>query len=135
MDEFILNERLANDTIEIMDLELSLLLLMNDKNFPWFILVPKRKDISEIFQLNQEDSNLLFNEIKSCSKQLKLIFNADKINIASYGNQVSQLHIHIILRNINDMAWPNPIWGNYKKMKYQDEEIKKIKDALLKLHI
>jgi len=84
---------------------------MNNMNFPWLIMVPRIADMSEIFDLNQENQIVFFNEINRVAQSLKHFTYADKINIAMLGNQVSQLHCHVIARFKTDAAWPNPVWG------------------------
>jgi diadenosine tetraphosphate (Ap4A) HIT family hydrolase len=126
MEKFSLNSRLKADTIKIAEFELSELLLMNDKNYPWFILVPRRDDISEVFQLNDQDQTQLYREISYLSEILKNFYQADKVNIGALGNMVPQLHIHVIMRFKNDIAWPKPVWGLFEAINYSDDEITQI---------
>ena len=120
MEKFSLNSRLKADTIKIAAFELSELLLMNDKNYPWFILVPRRDNISEIFQLNDQDQTQLYKEISYIAEILQKFYLADKVNIGALGNMVPQLHIHVIMRFKNDIAWPKPVWGLVEAIKYSD---------------
>ena len=108
---FELHPRLTQDTSVVGDFPLCRLLLMNDANYPWFILVPRRTEIREIFQLGQRDQQQLLKESSQLSQVLNQIFQADKLNIAALGNMVPQLHIHHIVRYQTDPAWPNPVWG------------------------
>jgi diadenosine tetraphosphate (Ap4A) HIT family hydrolase len=108
---FVLDSRLLQDTLPIGDFPLCRLLLSNDVNYPWFILVPRRADISEVFQLEAEDQQQLWQETTALSKVLKELFDADKLNVAALGNVVSQLHMHVIVRKRSDAAWPAPVWG------------------------
>ncbi|MBL6784702.1 MAG: HIT domain-containing protein [Rickettsiales bacterium] len=126
MEKFSLNSRLKADTIKIAEFELSELLLMNDKNYPWFILVPRRSNISEIFQLNDQDQTQLYKEISYLAEILQQFYRADKVNIGALGNMVPQLHIHVIMRFKNDIAWPKPVWGLFDAINYSDEEITQI---------
>lgn len=128
---FHLDPMLQNDTFFIKKLSLSDLLLMNNKNFPWFILVPNRKNITEIFELNKKDQLQLWHEISEISEFTKKHFNADKINIAALGNKVPQLHIHIIARFKTDLAWPNPVWGHASNLPYTHEEIEAFKESVV----
>ena len=121
---FLLNNKLLNDTKLICDLPLCKFLLMNDSNYPWFILVPKRSNIVELFDLSKEDRIQLDNEIVVVSKFINDSFKPDKINIATLGNIVSQFHIHIIARFSNDNAWPEPVWGKFPPKKYTARELK-----------
>ncbi|MFO7445761.1 MAG: HIT domain-containing protein [Ignavibacteriaceae bacterium] len=119
---FEIHPQLKRDCILVGKFELSYLMLMNDSNYPWFILVPDREDIKEIFQLSGKDQTELLKEISYLSELLHNNFNADKINVAALGNVVPQLHIHIIVRYAGDPAWPSPVWGKVTAKEYTGEE-------------
>ena len=110
---FALDSRLQQDTLPIGDFPLCRLLLSNDSNYPWFILVPRRDDISEIFQLGVAEQQQLWQETTALAETLKDSFDADKLNVATLGNVVSQLHMHVIVRKRDDAAWPAPVWGKH----------------------
>lgn len=99
---------------------------MKDSNYPWFILVPDRDDITEIHQLKETDQQQLISESSVLSKIISKQFNADKINIAALGNLVPQLHIHHIVRYKNDAAWPAPVWGKLPAKAYTEEETNQV---------
>ena len=120
---FQLHHQLAKDTYHLGDFTLSTLLLSKDANYPWFILVPKRNDISEPFQLEDADYSLLQQESLQLSHALYSGFKADKLNIAALGNMVPQLHIHHIVRYKNDSAWPNPVWGFQPAQAYKKDAL------------
>ena len=105
-----LHPQLAADTAPVCDLALSLLLVMNDANFPWLILAPRRAGASEIIDLGGEQA-LLVDEIALVSRALKDETRCDKLNVATIGNVVPQLHVHIVARRKEDAAWPKPVWG------------------------
>jgi diadenosine tetraphosphate (Ap4A) HIT family hydrolase len=105
-----LHPQLRADTALVCDLALSRVLVMNDANFPWLILVPRRAGMSEIFDLGGEQS-VLGNEVSLVSRVLKDITQCDKLNIAAIGNVVPQLHVHIVARRKDDALWPKPVWG------------------------
>ena len=109
---FELHTRLAADCIRVGRLPLSMLLLMNDARYPWFVLVPQRNGLSEIFQLPESDQCQLWRESACLARNLMQSFHADKINIGVLGNLVPQLHIHHIARFTSDPAWPGPVWGH-----------------------
>jgi len=96
---------------------------MNDANYPWFILVPDRDDITEIHQLSAADQNQLIAESSRIASIIDRLFDADKINIAALGNSVPQLHIHHIVRYKTDAAWPVPVWGKLAAIPYTDDNI------------
>ena len=124
--KFLLNEKIFNDTNLICELPLCKFLLMNDSNYPWFILVPRRSNIVELFDLSKEDRNQLDYETVEVSKFINNSFKPDKINIATLGNIVSQFHVHIIARFSNDKAWPETVWGKFPPEKYTSSEVKVI---------
>jgi diadenosine tetraphosphate (Ap4A) HIT family hydrolase len=105
-----LHPQLAADTVPVCDLALSRLLAMNDADFPWLILVPRRAGASDMIDLGTEQP-LLMNEIAAVSRALKDETRYDKLNVAAIGNVVPQLHIHIVARRIGDPLWPKPVWG------------------------
>jgi len=103
---------------------------MNDANYPWFILVPDREDITEIHQLSTADQKQLIAESSTLASLIEKLFDADKINIAALGNSVPQLHIHHIVRYKTDAAWPAPVWGKLAAKAYTDDNIEKIINTL-----
>lgn len=109
---FHLHERLAADTLSVTDLGLSRLLLMNNRVWPWLILVPQRDGVREFHDLTVGDRGVLMEEISAVSARLSIVAKADKINVGMLGNMVPQLHIHVIARHIGDPAWPGPVWGS-----------------------
>jgi len=127
---FKLNSQLEKDCFLFGEFSLCKLLLSNDANYPWFILVPMRESISEIFQLNECDQQQLMKELSCLSAVLTQTFNPDKLNIAAYGNIVNQLHLHHIIRYKNDAAWPAPIMGVVPRIAYTDEQVAQIKDRI-----
>lgn len=124
---FVLNERLTADTFEVCQLQLCKVLLMNDTAYPWLILVPAQNDIVELTDLKETDQQLLMSEIVQASEVLKSLTGADKMNIATLGNMVPQLHVHVIARFKGDAAWPAPVWGKTQPIPYTDV----IKDKLI----
>lgn len=113
---FALHERLATDTFFINDSPLCSVLLMNNQLFPWLILVPRIANAHEIIDLNHTDQHRLMDDIATASHILKTLFTPDKLNVAALGNQVPQLHIHVIARFVSDAAWPNPVWGAKREL-------------------
>jgi diadenosine tetraphosphate (Ap4A) HIT family hydrolase len=109
---FALHPQLAADGIELARWPLSLVLLMNDGRFPWLILVPQRGGLREIHDLPAAERAVLVEEIARAGRLMQSAFRADKINTAALGNQVPQLHVHIIARFAGDAAWPNPVWSH-----------------------
>jgi len=109
--DFELSPQLAKDTVPVGDLTLSRVLLANDANYPWLILVPRRPGLVELIDLEENAQIQLLGEIDAAARALKAITECDKLNIAALGNQVPQLHVHVIARRHSDKAWPKPVWG------------------------
>ena len=126
------NKNFLKSSYYIIDLKLCSIRLINNQNFPWIILIPKRKGVTDITELNTKDQLLLMKEIVYCSKRMKKFFNTSKLNVEKIGNIVPQLHIHIIARYKKDKSWPLPVW-TVKNKKYSKSNleniIKKIKKS------
>jgi diadenosine tetraphosphate (Ap4A) HIT family hydrolase len=127
---FTLDSRLQEDSLVLGDLPLCRLLLSKDANYPWFILVPRRADISEVFELEDTDQQQLWVETTALAEALKDAFAADKMNVATLGNVVSQLHMHVIVRRQGDAAWPAPVWGKVPAIGYTQEQIDGIRQQV-----
>lgn len=121
---FAVHPQLKQDCIVVGKFPLSLLLLYNDSQYPWFILVPMRDGVQEIFELSEQDQLQLNQESTYLAAQVSKRFNADKMNIAALGNVVPQLHIHHVVRFENDIAWPKPVWGIAQRKPYDEEGLK-----------
>ena len=120
---FQLHPRLKEDCIAIGRFDLCQLLMMNDSQYPWFILVPEKPDIKEIYQLSKLDRHTLTEESSYLAENLAALYKADKMNIAAIGNLVPQLHIHHVVRYQTDKAWPAPIWGKFAAVAYTQQQI------------
>ena len=105
-----INKNLLKDSYFIKDMELCSVRLIDNSKFPWIILVPNRKNITDITELKSKDQMLLMKEIVKCSNLMKKIFKAKKLNVEKIGNIVPQLHIHIIARSTKDSTWPLSVW-------------------------
>ena len=118
MHDFIMHPQLARDTAPVGDLPLARVLLMNDANYPWLILVPRRDGAVELIDLAEEEQRQLTREIAQVSHVLKTMTACDKLNVAAIGNVVPQLHVHIVARRRGDAAWPKPVWGAVPPVTY-----------------
>jgi diadenosine tetraphosphate (Ap4A) HIT family hydrolase len=125
-----LHPQLKKDCFVLGEFNLCALLLLNDANYPWFILVPKRENIREIHQLSEKDQQQLMAESMFFSRTLEQVFQPDKLNIAALGNVVPQLHIHHIARFTSDACWPAPVWGAVNAIPYRQKQIEAIKNQL-----
>jgi diadenosine tetraphosphate (Ap4A) HIT family hydrolase len=119
---FALHPRLAAVTFAAGVLPLSRLLLMNDAQYPWCILVPRRDNAREIYLLDGEDQRQLWRESAQLSRAMMTAFGGHKLNVAALGNVVPQLHVHHIVRYPGDAAWPGPVWGRHPPRPYAEAE-------------
>jgi len=123
---FQLDPKLQEDTILMASLPLCEMLLMDDRQYPWLVLVPRRPNLRELVELNSSDVLQLQTESNAVSKLLLKAFHAEKLNVASLGNVVAQLHVHHIARFIDDIAWPKPVWGVSPAKPYDADEVESI---------
>ena len=118
-----LDPRLAADTVTIGEWPLCDVLLMNDRQFPWLILVPKLAGIRELAELDEQQSQQLLAESRLCQQVMMALFSPYKMNVAALGNVVEQLHIHHVARQRDDVAWPAPVWGRQPAQPYGADEL------------
>ena len=130
MSDWVLDQKLAEDSVFVVDWPLSQLRLINDSRFPWLVLVPRVSNIEEIFQLSDEDQQQLLQESSQLAKTLSTSFKADKLNVAALGNVVRQLHVHHIVRYVDDCCYPSPVWGIGEALPYQEHELRQRVDEL-----
>ena len=130
MSEFELDKRLAENSFTLGNIENNILLLMNNKVAPWFILVPKVADISELYELGADKQASLLTAVNNLSTFIKSQFVVDKLNVASIGNIVNQLHIHVVARTKTDYCWPGVVWGTDYSKQYQGEEVSELIEKL-----
>lgn len=130
---FALHPRLNADCIVLGQFALCQVLLLNDARFPWFILVPMRDDITEIYELDHTDQQQLVRESAAFGQAIMDYYDGDKLNIGALGNMVPQLHIHHIVRKIDDAAWPGAVWGSGEGVPYMPQAIVLLKSELRNL--
>lgn len=120
---FPLHPRLEADTRHLCDLLLCEVRLMDDRRFPWLILIPRRPGITEVHQLEQSDQRLLMVESSHAARVLEQCYGPDKINLGALGNLVPQLHWHVVARHTGDFCWPGPVWGCGERQPYPEAEM------------
>lgn len=121
-ETFSLAPRLAQDTLFVTDLPLCRVLLMNDRRYPWLILVPRRTGLVELTDLESADQALFWQESMQVCELLRQEYPRYKLNLGALGNQVPQLHVHYVMRRSDDPAWPGPVWGHSPAEAYLPEE-------------
>jgi len=127
---FELDKQIAKDTFPVASLDTCELRLMNDSRWPWFILVPRFEKACEWHELFTDQRQDIDFEVANVASALKAVTGCEKINIASLGNMVRQLHIHIIARNSGDTNWPGPVWGFGEPVSYDDTTSEKLIQAM-----
>ena len=125
-----LHPTLRADTVPLGDLLLSQALIATDANYPWLILVPRRAGVTELIDLNAVDRAQLMDEIAAVSAALRAVTACDKLNVAALGNMVSQLHVHVIARRKDDIAWPKPVWGVQPARAYAPDALDRFHTAM-----
>ena len=125
-----LHPQLERDTVNIGDLPLCRVLVIQDANYPWLLLVPRRPDIVEVIDLDEVEQAQLMTETSRVARVLREITSCDKLNIAALGNMVPQLHVHVIARRKTDAAWPRPVWGVAPPLAHDAEEVQHFINAL-----
>lgn len=108
---FVLDPRLEADTWAVAEWPLSSLRLMNNADYPWFILVPRRAGLRELHELEADDAAWLARESTALARAMQAAFSPETLNVAKLGNIVAQLHVHHVARDAGDAAWPGPVWG------------------------
>ena len=119
--DFTVDPQIVADSMPVTELKLSHVRLMRDANYPWLLLLPRRQ-ATEIVDLAPADRAVLMDEIALASTVLRETVPCDKLNIASFGNAVRQMHIHVIARRFDDAGWPKPVWGAAPKKEYEPGE-------------
>jgi diadenosine tetraphosphate (Ap4A) HIT family hydrolase len=132
---FALHPTLAADSVHVISLELSDVRLVRDARYPWTILVPRVAEVRDVYQLSEAQQQTLTRESAHLSRVLVALFAPFKLNVASLGNMVPQLHLHHIARHPSDPAWPRPVWGVGEAETYADaalsERVRQLEAALL----
>jgi diadenosine tetraphosphate (Ap4A) HIT family hydrolase len=123
MSAWHLDPRLADDTAPVIDLKLCEVRLMDDANHPWLVLVPRVAGAVEILDLDDAQRTQLTQEIDAAARALKALSKPHKLNVAALGNLVPQLHVHVIARYTDDIAWPRPVWGAANARAYAPEDL------------
>ncbi|MFO8046870.1 MAG: HIT family protein [Halomonas sp.] len=133
MEDAALDERLEEESYPVTELPLCQLRLMDDTRYPWLLLIPRRRGVSELFDLDEADQQQLWREASRIGQALKEFLGGDKLNVASLGNVVPQLHVHLVIRRQSDEAWPGPVWGQGEPRRYNLDELAAMRDRVLAL--
>jgi diadenosine tetraphosphate (Ap4A) HIT family hydrolase len=119
-------ERIEADSVWIVELALCQVRLMDDRRFPWLLLLPRKPGLEEWTELDDAELAKLSVEIKHAGAALGAVSAFDKLNVGALGNIVRQMHVHVIGRSVGDAAWPGPVWGQGTREPYSAAE----RDAL-----
>lgn len=133
MSDFEPDARLVADSYPVTELPLCQLRMMNDRRYVWLLLIPRYAHTREVHELAAADQRQLWQEGTRLGQAIKEHFDGDKLNIATLGNVVSQLHLHVVLRNEGDAAWPGPVWGHSQAEPYTNDQQAEMRSRLLAL--
>ena len=129
---FKIHKKFEKTSYYITDLKLCQVRLNDNAKFPWIMLLPKRKGVGQILDLNRKDQIRLMDEIQYCSKVMKKHFTCFNLNVEKVGNIIPQLHIHVIARHKQDHSWPLSVWV-VKGKPYTKVALAKILEKLRKV--
>jgi diadenosine tetraphosphate (Ap4A) HIT family hydrolase len=127
---FELHPDLKRDGIPIGEFPLCLVLLINDSNYPWFVLVPQLENLRELTDLTGEEHQIFWAESRAFSAGIMQAFSGEKLNVAALGNMTPQLHVHHVVRYSKDAAWPGPIWGKLPLKPYDQTGVDRVREKL-----
>ncbi|OLO05157.1 MULTISPECIES: HIT domain-containing protein [Salinicola] len=133
MPNFTLDSRLQQDSVHIIDLALCQVRLSRDARYPWVILIPQRERVVEVYELGTDEQATLWQEASQLGQAMMRHYGGDKLNIATLGNQVPQLHVHLIVRFQDDAAWPGPVWGQGSAETYDAEALEQRREEIARL--
>jgi len=131
MTDFATDPRLVNDSYPVTELPLCQLRLMDDARFPWLVLIPRQPDAREVFDLDARTQQQLWREATAVGRAMLAALGGDKLNIASLGNVVAQLHVHVVVRRREDAAWPAPVWGHGQAEVYDLDRLAALRARVL----
>ena len=117
-----LHPQLAEDTHPVAHFGLSDLQLMDDANHPWLIRCRAWKPRWN-GSISTKPASRTHARNRKASHALQVVFKPQKLNVAALGNMVPQLHVHVIARFDEDIAWPRPVWGMATAQPYSTEEL------------
>jgi diadenosine tetraphosphate (Ap4A) HIT family hydrolase len=126
---FEIHPRLASSGFEIGSLGGCRLLLKNNALFPWFLLIPEVEGVEDLHQLDAGNYLEVMLALRQVSEFVGCYFKPEKLNIGCIGNQVRQMHLHVIGRSSNDLAWPGTVWAYTEKTLYHLEQVEEITAA------
>jgi diadenosine tetraphosphate (Ap4A) HIT family hydrolase len=130
--EFVLHPRLEAGCFDVARRKSCRVLLKNDANFPWFILVPEvAEGVEDLHQLDHHTFANVMELIREVSEFVSSHFSPEKLNVACIGNMVRQMHIHVVGRFLDDPAWPGVVWAFEGKRPYEAKKAERIIAAVI----
>jgi len=88
---------------------------VNDAHYPGFCRVIWNHHVKEMTDLTATQRAQLMQVVWEVEGAIREIMQPHKVNVASLGNVVPHLHWHVIPRFIDDLHFPNPIWGQIER--------------------
>jgi len=126
---FRLDPRLAADCHHLGDLERASVLLMDNAQLPWLILVPHVTG-EQIHTLAARERRRLCEQTDLLCPFVASFPGVERLNVATLGNVVAQLHVHIVGRHRGDYAWPGPVWGVAAQAPYAGDAVASLRAQL-----
>lgn len=117
-----IDPQIAKDTLPVCRSQAAEILLMNDRRWPWLILIPHQTDAAELHDLTHTQRDAFLADVNQVSRVIQLETHCQSVNIAMLGNVVSQLHCHVVARSNGDPNWPRPVWGFQQAIPYSDDK-------------
>lgn len=81
---------------------------------PWLKIFTREKK-KEFSQCMVKTRKEVFRVLHEIELEMLDYYKPDKINIASFGNVLPQVHWHIMARFEHDSYFPEPVWGRKQR--------------------
>lgn len=128
-------EQLFSLMTEICTLKSSRVFLFNDQKNPGRCVVQFKNHKTELFELTEMERQDFIDDVSLVAKTVYEMYNANKINYATYGDLVPHLHVHIVPKIKDGVSWGKPFTDDLEKLLLDPDkmkiEVEKLRSALL----
>jgi diadenosine tetraphosphate (Ap4A) HIT family hydrolase len=87
----------------------------SSEDYPGFLRVVLNRHVREMTDLDESERRRMMRAVWAAESVVRELFRPEKVNLASFGNQVPHLHWHIIARYTDDPHFPDPAWGTPRR--------------------
>ncbi len=130
MSSFQLHPRLAAGAHYLGAVSGCQVLLKDNAHYPWLLIVPEvGAEVEDLHQLEVGRYGAVLQLVREASLFVSSYFQPDKLNVACLGNEVRQLHVHVLGRSEGDAAWPGTVWANRERIGWEIERVAEIRAA------